>query len=162
MLLPISYPMTLKQNLRQWDCLCCPAPDSKDRQCKGNGVREAQVRDKSNSLWNLPFSMNTRASYITKSSLPVMSSISSGSLQLPMCGSREYNRQPRPTMVRPTNFTMMRKWYTFSRNYRTWNSEFCSFPGLVIRSMILSHDAWRGQPHLPVSHVITRAKNQHT
>ena len=38
--------------------------------------------------------MNTRASYIMKSSLPVMSSISSASLQVPMCSSGEYNRQP--------------------------------------------------------------------
>ena len=45
------------------------------------------------------------------------------------------------------NFTMVQKWYTFSRNCSS-NFEFWSFPRLTIHGMILSRDvAGSSEPH---------------
>ena len=125
MLLSILYPKTLKQNSMLWGSLCCPVPDNRYRQCQERGVMEVQIRYQSNSLCNHPLSMNTRASHIMKYSLPDVKhlfSFSSGS----SVWFRGRQQSLQPTMVWPTIFAMMRKWYSFSRN-DILNFEFAPF-----------------------------------
>ena len=78
-----------------WDCeavLCCSWQQRQTKQREWR--RGSSGQRQSHSLWTPPLLMNTRASYITKYSFPVMSSISSASLQNPMCGSGDCTRQP--------------------------------------------------------------------